>query len=125
MARQESITRLRQTSQSEASGPTFRTVTVAVLPPRLPPGMAPPTGLGVADAFAWDEAVNWQHNDPVQQEEPSRKKSLYRKAGFTTQRKRSSEKDNLPPFVMRDVPYDTWRKHYAKDVNGFYKGTEG
>lgn len=45
-----------------------------------------------------------------------------RKVGLTTQRKRAGEEDDLPPFVMRQVPYDTWRKHYAKDKDGNYRG---
>jgi hypothetical protein len=123
MSRRESIGRVRTASQSESSEPIMKTVTVAVLPPRLPSGMAPPTGIGTADCFSWDEAVNWQHNDPATQEEPGRRKSFMRKVGLTTQRKRAGEDDDLPPFVMRQVPYDTWRKHYAKDKDGNYRGT--
>lgn len=101
----------------------MKMVTVAVLPPRLPSGMAPPTGIGAAEAFSWDEGVNWQHNDNAKQEDPSRRKSFMRKVGLTTRRKRAGEEDDLPPFVMRQVPYDTWRKHYAKDKDGNYRGT--
>lgn len=85
--------------------------------------MAPPTGIGTADAFAWDEAVNWQHNDAAEEPDPSRRKSFLRKIGMTTQRKRTGEDEDLPPFRMRQVPYDTWRKHYAKDKDGNYRGT--
>ncbi|RVX70529.1 hypothetical protein B0A52_05180 [Exophiala mesophila] len=85
--------------------------------------MAPPTGVGAADTFAWDEAVNWQHNDAAEEPEPARRKSFLRKIGMTTQRKRSGEDEGLPPFRMRQVPYDTWRKHYAKDKDGNYHGT--
>lgn len=122
MARRESVGRTRTASQSDSSEPTMKLVSVAVLPPRLPPGMAPPTGIGAADAFSWDESVNWQHNSSIQQEEPTRRKSFMRKIGLTTQRKRAGEEDDLPPFIFRQVPYDTWRKHYAKDKDGNYRG---
>ncbi|KIW78349.1 hypothetical protein Z517_08184 [Fonsecaea pedrosoi CBS 271.37] len=98
-------------------------VSCAVLPPRLPAGMAPPTGIGASEAFSYDEALNWEHNKAVREEEPSRRKSLFRKVGLTTQRKRRDSEDDLPPFVMRQIPYDTWRKHYAKDRDGNYRGT--
>ena len=95
---------------------------MAVLPPHLPPGMAPPTGVGAADCFSWDESINWQHNDPINKEEKvSKRKALFRKAGLTTRRKRRNP--DLPPFVLRQVPYDVWRKHYAKDRDGNYRGT--
>lgn len=123
MSRRESVGRLRAASQSDSSEPSVRMVSCAVLPPRLRPGMAPPTGIGMAACFSCDEAVNWQHNDPIHQAEPSRRKSLFRKVGLTTQRKRAGEKDDLPPFTMRQIPYDTWRKHYAKDKDGNYRGT--
>ena len=98
-------------------------VSCAVLPPRLPSGMAPPTGTAVAGAISFDESLNWQHNKAVEEGPVSRRKSLFRKAGLTTQRKRANEEDDLPPFIMRQIPYDTWRKHYAKDKDGNYKGT--
>ncbi|KEF58654.1 uncharacterized protein A1O9_06580 [Exophiala aquamarina CBS 119918] len=123
MSRRESVGRVGTASQSDSSEPAMRMVTVAVLPPRLPSGMAPPTGLGPADIFSWNEAVNWQHNDDVKQEDPGRRKSFMRKVGLTTQKKRAGEEDDLPPFVMRQVPYDIWRKHYAKDKDGNYWGT--
>lgn len=85
--------------------------------------MAPPTGLGLADAFSYDESLNWQHNEPINEEQPGRRKSLFRKVGLTTQRKRAHAEDDLPPFVFRQIPYDTWRKHYAKDADGNYRGT--
>jgi hypothetical protein len=85
--------------------------------------MAPPTNIGASGAIGFDEALNWQHNNPVQEQDPSRRKSLFRKVGITTQRKRANAEDDLPPFVMRQIPYDTWRKHYAKDKDGNYKGT--
>jgi hypothetical protein len=121
MSRRESVGRLTSRSQS-ASGPASQEfVSVAVLPPRLQSGMAPPTGIGVADAFSWDEAINWQHNDPIAEKEVSKTKSMFRKAGLTTQRKKNNP--DLPPFVLRQIPYDTWRKHYAKDKEGRYRGT--
>ncbi|KIW73302.1 hypothetical protein PV04_01433 [Phialophora macrospora] len=123
MSRRESVGRLRAASQSESAPPSVRMVSCAVLPPRLPPGMAPPTNIGASGAIGFDEALNWQHNDSVQEQDPSRRKSLFRKVGITTQRKRVNAEDDLPPFVMRQIPYDTWRKHYAKDKDGNYKGT--
>lgn len=89
-------------AQSASGPPTMEMVKVAVLPPRLPKGMAPPTRVGAADIFAWDEAINWQHNDSINEEEPGRRKSFMRKVGLTTQRKRLHE--DLPPFMMREVP---------------------
>ena len=123
MSRRESVGRVRAASQSDSAEPSVRMVSVAVLPPRLPPGMAPPTGVGAADTFSWDEAVNWQHNDAAKEQEPSRRKSFLREVGLTTQRKRAVEDSDLPPFRMRQVPYETWRKHYAKDKDGNYHGT--
>ncbi|EXJ64273.1 hypothetical protein A1O7_00609 [Cladophialophora yegresii CBS 114405] len=85
--------------------------------------MAPPTNIGASGAIGFDEALNWQHNNAVQEQDTSRRKSLFRKVGITTQRKRANAEDDLPPFVMRQIPYDTWRKHYAKDKDGNYRGT--
>lgn len=97
-------------------------VSVAVLPPRLPPGMAPPSGLGAAGTMNWDERVNWSHNEPIDKpENPSKAKKFLRKSGLTTQRAKANP--DLPPFTMRQVPYDVWRKHYAKDKDGNYRGT--
>lgn len=108
--------------QSSSGPPEQEMVTVAVLPPRLPKGMAPPTGLGAADTFSWDEAINWQHNDPYEDPNaPPRKKSFLKKIGLTGERTRAHP--DLPPFIMRQIPYDRWRKHYAKDADGNYRGT--
>lgn len=122
MSRRESVGRLTARTQSASGPPTQHMVSVAVLPPRLLPGMAPPTGLGPAEAFNWDESLSWQHNEPIKaEEETSRRKSFFRKAGITTQRKKANP--DLPQFVLRQVPYDIWRKHYAKDKDGRYRGT--
>ncbi|KIW24266.1 uncharacterized protein PV07_09993 [Cladophialophora immunda] len=123
MSRRESVGRLRAGSQSDSAPPSVRMVSCAVLPPRLPAGMAPPTGIGASEAISYDESLNWEHNQSALEEEPSRRKSLFRKVGLTTQRKRRDPEDDLPPFVMRQIPYDTWRKHYAKDKDGNYRGT--
>jgi hypothetical protein len=123
MPRRESVGRRNAAIQPASGPPTMQMVSVAVLPPRLPPGVAPPTGLGVADAFNWDESLNWQHNLPVPKEgEEPRKKSIWNKAGLTTKRERRGNSDT-PNFVLRQIPYETWRKHYAKDKDGNYKGT--
>ena len=75
----------------------------------------------MADAFNWDESVNWRHNQKVPSEaEAGRKKSIFKRAGLTTVREK---KTDTPPFIMRTVTYDTWRKHYAKDKDGNYRGT--
>ena len=123
MSRRESVGRLRAASQSDTAPPSLRMVSCAVLPPRLPAGLAPPTGIAASWAVSYDEALNWQYNNSAEEQEPSRRKSLFRKAGITTQRKRAGGNDDLPPFVMRQIPYETWRKHYAKDKDGNYKGT--
>lgn len=92
--------------QSASGAPAQEFVTVAVLPPRLPPDMASPTGVGTADAFSWDEAVNWSHNQKINQTEPDPKGAhkFMRKIGVSTERKKANE---MPPFIMRKVPYDT------------------
>lgn len=91
--------------QSTSGPPTQEFVTVAVLPPRLPEGMAPPTGLGPADIFSWDESINWVHNEKIikPENEPKGAKAWIKKAGLTTQRKKATE---MPPFIHRQVPYD-------------------
>ena len=122
MSRRESVGRFNPRTQSSSGPPVRENVTVAVLPPRLPPGMAPPTGVGMADAFNWDEAVNWQHNQPVSNSlESNRRKSFLKRAGLTTERHKRNP--DTPPYTFRIVPYDVWRKHYAKDKDGNYKGT--
>lgn len=91
--------------QSASGPPTQEFVTVAVLPPRLPADVAPPTDLGPADVFSWDESVNWRHNEKIDKPEdkPTGAKKWIKKAGLTTKRKSASDK---PPFIMRQVPYD-------------------
>ena len=121
MSRRESVGRLSARTQSASGPPSKDMVSVAVLPPRLKGGMAPPTGLGPAEAFSWDESLNWQHNDPIEEKDVGKAKGFLRKTGITTQRKKANP--DLPPFVLRQIPYDTWRKHYAKDKDGNYHGT--
>jgi hypothetical protein len=122
MSRRETVGRLNARTQS-ASGPaTMQMVSVAVLPPRLPQGIVSPTGMGWADAFSRDESINWQHNNTLPQEGGAeRKKSFLKRASLTTEKKKRNP--DLPPFVMRQIPYETWRKHYAKDKDGNYRGT--
>ncbi|KAJ9651691.1 hypothetical protein H2198_009038 [Neophaeococcomyces mojaviensis] len=121
-ARRESVTTSKIRTQPAGGDPVQQLVKVAVVPPRLPPNMAPPTGIGASEAIAWDESINWQHNDDTnKEEEVSKRKQFMRKAGLTTQRKRLHE--DVPNFTFREVPYDVWRKHYAKDKDGFYQGT--
>jgi hypothetical protein len=71
------------------TGPAAQeTVTVAVLAPRLPPGMGEADGQGVADAISWDANVNSQHNRllPKGDESLSGKKKFLKKAGMTRDR---------------------------------------
>lgn len=106
-------------------------VSVAVLPPRLPAGMAPPTGTGPADAMPWDERLNWSHNEALPstatkadgspEVQTERRKSFLKRAGLTTERVKRNP--DTPPFTFRQIPYDEWRKHYAKDAQGNYRGT--
>lgn len=99
--------------------------------------MAPPSGIAAADCFNWDERINWTHNEPVDQPKSGlgngngegegegggskEKRSLRKRMGLTTERKKRNE--DVPPFQFRQVPYDEWRKHYAKDAEGNYRGT--
>jgi hypothetical protein len=84
--------------------------------------MAPPSGIQAAECFNWDERLNWVHNEPIAEEgKAEEKKSFRKRIGLTTERKKRNE--DLPPFQFRQVPYETWRKHYAKDAEGNYQGT--
>lgn len=80
-------------------------------------------GMGAAGAVNWDENVNAQYNRllPKDDEELSSGKRFLKKAGITRDRKKAHK--DMPPFRMRTVPYDVWRKHYAKDKDGNYMGT--
>lgn len=79
--------------------------------------------MGVAGAVGWDVNVNAQHNRllPKDGEGLSSGKRFLKKAGITLDRKKAH--NDMPPFRMRTVPYDVWRKHYAKDKDGNYMGT--
>jgi hypothetical protein len=129
MSSNKTVGRVTARRQSSSSAPVQERVTVAVLAPRIPVGFTPPTGVGMADVFNWDETLNWSQNAPLHHpnNQPAspfhRKPSLIKKLGLTTQRERANPQSDLPPFVMRSVPYGTWRKHYAKDKDGNYKGT--
>lgn len=131
MSRRESVGRARVNSQSDLDPPAVRTVSCAVLPPRLPQGMAPPTGAGAGGVLGYDDRLNWAHNEPCaiqeQKQEPVRRKSLLRKLGLTTPRERHAAAvaaaDDGPPFVMQQIAYEIWRRHYAKDKDGNYRGT--
>lgn len=95
-------------TQSASEAPSMQFVKVAVLPPRLPADVAPPTGIAAAEAISWDESVNWKHNEKIgkDQQQATKGKTWMRKAGLTTQRKKANE--DLPPFVFRDIPYDVY-----------------
>jgi hypothetical protein len=119
----ESIGRLNPRQVSISDPAPVQMVTVAVLPPRLPstPG-GPRTGVPMADAFNWDEMINWTPSpaELERQQQKQRSKNPLKRGLTTARQKRNPD---LPPFVMRQVPYETWRKHYAKDKDGNYKGT--
>jgi hypothetical protein len=119
----ESVGRSMMQKQQAGAPPVQEWVSVAVLPPQLPRGMAPPSGVGAAGTFGWDEALNWQHNEPIEQADKPRKKSIMMKIGMTPERQRRSKDNGFPPYTMRQVRYETWRKHYAKDAEGNYRGT--
>ena len=74
-------------------------------------------------AISFDERINWSHNEPINRDEESvgKTKKFFRKAGATTQRRKVNP--DTPPFILRQVPYDVWRKHYAKNKDGDYRGT--
>lgn len=92
-------------TQSMSGPPTQEFVKVAVLPPRLPADTAPPSGLGPAEAFSWQESINWRHNEPVEKPEVKGGRKFMRGIGLTTQRQKKNE--DLPPFMFREVTYDT------------------
>lgn len=119
--RKESIATTHIRTQVAGEAPVQKTVKVAVMPPRLPPGMAPPTRVGAADVFSWDEPLNWSHNEKIRDDKTPPKKDFFGKIGLTTERKKANP--NTPNFTFREVPYDVWRKHYAKDKDGNYRGT--
>jgi hypothetical protein len=123
MSRRESVGRLKAATQSDTSPPSVKMVSCAVLPPKLPAGMAPPSGVAPTVGVGYDDRLNWEHFQSNEPTEPGRRKSLFRKLSLTTQRKRASQEDDIPPFIMAQIPYNTWRKHYAKDKDGNYRGT--
>ncbi|EXJ95273.1 hypothetical protein A1O1_00393 [Capronia coronata CBS 617.96] len=123
MSRRESVARLRVISQSDATPPLVKMVSCAVLPPRFLHDIVAPQGVDMYDAFTCRESIGWEHNGPVRDPEHSRRKSFLRKVGLTSRRERDAAADDLPPFVLRQIPYDVWRKHYAKDKDGNYRGT--
>eukprot|EP00249_Psilotum_nudum_P025667 c30424_g1_i1 orf=1-765(+) len=117
----EPIGRRMSRKQSDLEAPEMKMVSVAVLPPRLPPGLAPPTGIAMSGAVGFDERINWDHNIPASTREIGKVHQFTKKIGLTKDRKKANP--DLPPFTFRQVPYDTWRKHYAKDADGNYRGT--
>jgi hypothetical protein len=127
--RRESIGRVNPRQVSTSDPAPVQTVTVAVLPPRLPSGLGlglglgPRTGVPVADVFNRDEALNWRPSeaDEARHRPKPASKNLLKRGGLTTARQKANP--HLPPFVTKQVPYETWRKHYAKDKDGNYKGT--
>lgn len=105
--RRESITAGAQRTQSSSGPPVQKTVRVAVLPPRLPVDMAPPTGVGAAEAISYNESINWRHNERIDTDESKQRREsskLIPSTIFTASRKPKNE--NTPPFVFREVPYD-------------------
>jgi len=82
-------------------------ISVAVLPP-------PDTADGKPEASDSDEDDN-----PVKGLKP---KSRFSFSSF--RRRSSSKKEKKPEFVMKDMTRAEYLKHYAKDDNGKYVGTE-
>lgn len=120
--RRESVGRKNSRQQSASAPPIQQFVSVAVLPPRFAQGVAPPSGIAAAECFNWDERINWRHNEPIDKEtDKTEKKSFLKKIGISTDRKKRNE--DVPPFQFRQIPYEDWRKHYAKDKDGNYMGT--
>lgn len=118
----EVMGRLNVRKQRASEPPVQDFVSVAVLPPRLPAGMAPPSEIGPVGLFSWDERLNWRHNEPISSSKDLvQERNFLQRAGLTTQR--CSRNDSLPPYRFKQVSYDEWRKHYAKDADGNYHGT--
>ncbi|EXJ89414.1 hypothetical protein A1O3_02481 [Capronia epimyces CBS 606.96] len=87
--------------------------------------MAPPTRAGLYDTCGCVEGIELERNEneTIPEEHHCRKKSFLRKLRLSTGRKRDVAADDSPPFIMREIPYELWRKHYAKDQDGKYRGT--
>jgi hypothetical protein len=88
-------------------------VTVAVFLPRLFQLLTPPTGGSGALTFSWDESLR-------KFGAPECRKLWVKRILFT---ERTGRNLNRPPFIMKEVRYNEWRRHYAKDYNGNYRGT--
>ncbi|EHY58050.1 hypothetical protein ABEF92_003742 [Exophiala dermatitidis] len=102
-------------------------VSCAVLPPQLSQRRAPPGQLGPRE-FGRHGPATYDRSPPMNTaRQSSHRKSVWRNLQLAFKSKSSAqpevEVNNLPPFVMRQIPYDIWRKHYAKDKEGNYRGT--
>jgi len=76
----------------------------------LPPPEGPDTKPAASDS---------DDDNPVKGLKPKHRFSF-----SSFRRKSSSKKDKRPEFVMKDMTRAEYLKHYAKDVNGRYIGTE-
>jgi hypothetical protein len=91
------------------------------------------TSIGGENATGLDE----EEDDSPKQ---SRRRSFFRRATtagipitafntspndprFHQQTEQPKTNSDRPPFVFKQVPYDVWRRHYAKDASGRYRGT--
>lgn len=121
MSRKQSVGRLQARKQS-ASGPAIvEHVNVAVLPPRVLSERSC-SEAGLQDMFGRGESFGPSRRKSSQAERTGGRKGLLERftRGSPSQPPIDSDK---PPFIFRTVPYDTWRKHYAKDKDGKYQGT--
>ena len=108
--------------QQSLSGPSvMQEVTVAVLPPILHQPFAPATGIGAMPTFTWEEHLKGGRSKPLSKpDDPEGCKSWIKRI-FTIGQ--NSQNPDRPPFIMKKVPFDEWRRHYAKDKEGNYHGT--
>ena len=111
-----------------------KTVRVAVLPSSNAMLVGSPIfGSGQADAYnlqrhrstpSTSASVSPSDFHRDQPQDQKKKKSVFGKLAKTLDLNHPpTPANNIPPFVMKNVPYDEWRRHYAKDADGNYRGT--
>jgi hypothetical protein len=115
MSRPKSATapNVQAREQSLSCPYVMQMVKVAVLPPRLPQPLTAPTGGSGALTFSWDE--------PLPKPGAPECRKPWVKRILSTER--TGQNPSRPPFIMKEVRYNEWRRHYAKDNNGNYRGT--
>ena len=129
MSARESVGRLKARTQSSSAPAAQSHVTVAVLPPHVIDQPSASTANSVGPAFGVSPAAlghgvgldMMERRASAQSvSQNTRRKSFFRKGSLTGARQVNPD---APPFIFRTVTYETWRKHYAKDKDGNYKGT--